>query len=87
MAITTDVATTSAGRFPLTELDQDALMKPLTKWNGVIPDAKLLPRMVRRAFREMTSGRPGATHLGLPFDVQKADVPEDDIWSDDRFSR
>lgn len=85
MAITTDVATTSAGRFPLTELDQDALMRPLTKWNGVIPSAQLLPRMVRRAFREMTSGRPGSTHLGLPFDVQKAEVAEDDIWSDERF--
>ena len=85
MAITTDVATTSAGRFPLTELDQDALMRPLTKWNGVIPSAQLLPRMVRRAFREMTSGRPGSTHLGLPFDVQKDPVAEDDIWSDDRF--
>ena len=85
MAITTDVATTSAGRFPLTELDQDALMRPLTKWNGVIPSAQLLPRMVRRAFREMTSSRPGSTHLGLPFDVQKDPVAEDDIWSDDRF--
>ncbi len=86
LAITTDVATTSAGRFPLTELDQDALMKPLTKWNGVIPSATVLPRMVRRAFREMTSGRPGSAHLGLPFDVQKAKVAEDDIWADDRFS-
>ena len=85
MAITTDVATTSAGRFPLTELDQDALMRPLTKWNGVIPSAQLLPRMVRRAFREMTSSRPGSTHLGLPFDVQKDPVAEDDIWSADRF--
>ncbi|MDG1209700.1 MAG: thiamine pyrophosphate-binding protein [Paracoccaceae bacterium] len=85
MAITTDVATTSAGRFPLTELDKDALMRPLTKWNGVIPSAQLLPRMVRRAFREMTSSRPGSTHLGLPFDVQKDPVAEDDIWSDDRF--
>lgn len=86
MAITTDVATTSAGRFPLTELDQDALMRPLTKWNGVIPSAQLLPRMVRRAFREMTSGRPGSTHLGLPFDVQKAEVAEEDIWADERFA-
>ena len=86
MAITTDVATTSAGRFPLTELDQDALMRPLTKWNGVIPQAGVLPRMVRRAFREMTSGRPGSVHLGLPFDVQKAEVAEDDIWADERFA-
>ena len=75
LAITTDVATTSAGRFPLTELDQEALYRPLTKWNGMLRDAAALPRMVRRAFREMTTGRPGAAHLCLPFDVQQAPVP------------
>ncbi|MEO0362742.1 MAG: thiamine pyrophosphate-binding protein, partial [Pseudomonadota bacterium] len=36
LAITTDVATTSAGRFPLTELDQEALFRPVTKWNAAI---------------------------------------------------
>jgi acetolactate synthase-1/2/3 large subunit len=85
LAITTDVATTSAGRFPLTELDQEALYRPLTKWNGMLRDAAALPRMVRRAFREMTTGRPGAAHLCLPFDVQQAAVPEDEIWADPRF--
>ena len=85
LAITTDVATTSAGRFPLTELDQEALFRPLTKWNGLIRSAATLPRMVRRAFREMTTGRPGSVHLGLPFDVQKAPVDEADLWSDERF--
>ncbi|MEM7177545.1 MAG: thiamine pyrophosphate-binding protein [Pseudomonadota bacterium] len=85
LAITTDVATTSAGRFPLTELDQEALFRPLTKVNGVIPSAGLLPRMVRKAFREMTTGKPGSAHLGLPFDVQKAPVPEEEIWADSRF--
>jgi acetolactate synthase-1/2/3 large subunit len=85
LAITTDVATTSAGRFPLTELDQEALYRPLTKWNGMLRDAAALPRMVRRAFREMTTGRPGAAHLCLPFDVQKAPVPEDEIWADPQF--
>jgi acetolactate synthase-1/2/3 large subunit len=85
LAITTDVSTGSAGRFPLTELDQDALFRPLTKYNGVIPQAGLMPRMVRAAFRSITSGAMGAAHLGLPFDVQKAPVPEDDIWADPRF--
>lgn len=85
LAITTDVATTSAGRYPLTELDQQALFRPLTKWNGVLDQAPALPRMVRRAFREMTTGRPGSAHLALPFDVQKAAVPEEEIWADPRF--
>ena len=85
LAITTDVATTSAGRYPLTELDQLALFRPLTKWNGVLDQAAALPRTVRRAFREMTTGRPGTAHLALPFDVQKAPVAEDDIWADPRY--
>jgi len=82
LAITTDVSVTSRGRYPLTELDQESLFRPLTKWNGVIPRAKMLPGMVRQAFRAMTTGRPGSAHLGLPFDVQKAAVPADEIWGD-----
>ena len=31
LAITTDVATTSRGKYPLTELDQEALFRPLTQ--------------------------------------------------------
>lgn len=85
LAITSDVATASAGRYPLTELDQKALFAPLTKWNAVLDQAVSLPRTVRRAFREMTTGRPGSAHLALPFDVQKAPVPEDEIWADPTF--
>ena len=85
LAITTDVATTSAGRYPLTELDQQALFRPLTKWNAELSQAAALPRTVRRAFREMTTGRPGSAHLALPFDVQKAPVPEEEIWADPAF--
>ncbi|MGF1475770.1 MAG: thiamine pyrophosphate-binding protein [Geminicoccaceae bacterium] len=87
LAITTDVATTSAGRFPLTELDQEALFRPLTSHNAVIRDAALLPRMVRAAFKSMTTGRPGAAHLGVPFDVQKAPVDPGEIWADDALGR
>ncbi len=80
LSITSHVAVTSWGRYPLTELDQTALFRPLTKWNGVIDDAGRLPNMVRAAFRAMTTGRPGAAHLGLPIDVQKAPVDEGEIW-------
>ena len=82
LAITSDIAVSARGRFALTELDQEALFRPLTKWNGVIPNADMLPRMVRAAFRAMTTGRPGAVHLGFPFDVQRAPVPEEEIWAD-----
>jgi acetolactate synthase-1/2/3 large subunit len=82
LAINSDVSTTSSGRYPLTELDQKGLFKPLTKWNGVLDNAQTLPRMVRTAFRAMTTGRPGAAHLAFPIDVQRAETPPDEIWAD-----
>jgi len=42
--------------------------------------------MVRTAFRAMTTGRPGAAHLGLPYDIQKAPVDSDDIWAQPDFA-
>jgi len=81
LGITTDIATTSRGRYTLTELDQEALYRPLTKRSEVIDRADRLPEAVRRAFRAMTSGRPGAAHLGLPFDVQNGEVADESVWA------
>src|SRR5687768_18390422 len=47
LAINTDVSVSSRGRFTLTELDQRALMKPLTKWNAVLDRAADIPRVFR----------------------------------------
>ncbi|GAB5376379.1 MAG: thiamine pyrophosphate-binding protein [Acuticoccus sp.] len=84
LAITTDVATTSRGRYPLTELDQVALFRPLTKWNASLDSAARLPAMVRAAFRAMTTGRPGAVHLAFPFDAQKGEVDPAELHADPR---
>ena len=84
LAITSDVATTSRGRYPLTELDQEALFRPLTKWNASLDSAARLPAALRQAFRAMTTGRPGAVHLALPFDTQKGAVDGAEIWADPR---
>ena len=82
LAITTDISVGSYGKFPLTEVDQEALMRPLTKWNTVIRQAAHIPRMVRASFRAMTTGRSGAAHLGLPYDIQYDPVDAADIWAD-----
>jgi acetolactate synthase-1/2/3 large subunit len=87
LGITTDIATTSRGRYALTELDQEALYRPLTKRTEVIDRADRLPEAVRRAFRAMTAGRPGAAHLGLPFDVQNGQVPEASVWAEADLGR
>lgn len=82
LAITSDVSTNSRGRYPLTELDQVALMRPLTKWNASIDDPSRLPAMVRAAFRAMTTGRSGSAHIALPFDTQKGASDPGEIWAD-----
>ncbi len=82
LAITTDISVASYGKYPLTEVDQQTMMGPLTKWNQVISRADHIPRMVRGAFRAMTTGRSGSAHIGLPYDVQYDAVSQDDIWAD-----
>jgi acetolactate synthase I/II/III large subunit len=82
LAINTDISVSSRGKFTLTELDQRALMKPLTKWNAVLDRADDIPRTFRAAFEAMTSGRPGAAHIALPFDVQNGPVERSDVWAD-----
>ena len=86
LAITSDISVASYGKYPLTEVDQEALMRPLTKWNTVIKRAEHIPRMVRAAFRAMSTGRPGAAHLGLPYDIQYDAVDVADIWADAKLS-
>lgn len=76
-----DVPVTSRGRYPLTELDQQSMYAPLTKWNGTVNTAAQIGDSVRAAFRAMTTGRPGAAHLCLPFDVLRQPVDESRLWA------
>jgi acetolactate synthase I/II/III large subunit len=87
LCITTDVAVSSRGRYTLTEIDQGALMRPATKWNAVLDRSADVPRMFRAAFNATTSGRPGAAHLSLPFDVQNGPVDRADVWADATLGR
>ena len=82
LAITSDVSTTSRGRYPLTELDQKSLFKPLTKHNDMLDDASRLPAQLRETFRAMTSATPGAAHLGFPFDTQKSSVVPQEVHAE-----
>ena len=88
LGITSDVSVGARGKFPLTELDQQALYKPLTKWNTTIDRVDQIPHAVRSAFRAMTTGRPGAAHICLPYDVQKHTLDPAEVWAQpghDRF--
>src|SRR5438045_4632856 len=82
LGINTDISVSSRGRYTLTELDQRTLMRPVTKWNAVIDRAADIARIFRQAFEAMTTGRPGAAHIALPYDVQSAPVEANDVWAD-----
>ncbi|MGH7774628.1 MAG: thiamine pyrophosphate-binding protein [Candidatus Binatia bacterium] len=82
LCVTTDISVASRGRYTLTELDQGALFRPLTKWNRVIDKAEDIPKLMREAFIHMTTDRPGSVHIGLPLDVQKDWVDESEVWAD-----
>ncbi len=87
LAVTTDIAVASRGKFTLTELDQAGLFRPLTKWNAMVDRAEDVPKLIRTAFTQMCTGRPGAVHLGLPFDVQQAPLDQAEIWADPALGR
>lgn len=81
LGITSDVSVVSRGKFPLTELDQEAMYRPLTKWNTTVDLASQIPGALRSAFRAMTTGKPGSAHICLPYDIQKHEVDPADIWA------
>ena len=56
------------------DLDSRALFAPVTKWNAVVGDPGRIPELVRTAFREALTGRPGPVHLDIPHDVLSAVV-------------
>jgi acetolactate synthase-1/2/3 large subunit len=87
VSITSDVPVTARGRYPLTELDQKSLFAPLTKWNTVADHVDQIPHIFRTAFRAASTGRPGAAHIGLPYDLQKQALDAGHVWAQPEHGR
>jgi len=58
------------------EIDQVAVMRPITKWADRALDGRRIPDLVETAFRQATAGRPGPVYLDLPGDVLGTPVDE-----------
>jgi len=56
-------------RGALQEMEQIALMRPITKWARTVHETSRLGEYVAIAFRQMMSGKPGPTFLEMPMDV------------------
>jgi acetolactate synthase I/II/III large subunit len=55
-------------------IDVMQVMRPITKWNARLADARIIPEVVRKAFKVAETEKPGATHIELPEDVMATEV-------------
>lgn len=85
LCLTSDTPVNQQGRGVLTELDQESLFRPVTKWNARVNSAATMAEATRRAIRMATGGRPGATHLALPTDAQEGETPDDSVYGVPEF--
>jgi acetolactate synthase-1/2/3 large subunit len=69
----------SLGLEAFQEIDQVAVMRPVTKWAERIYDARRIPEILATAFRQATSGRPGPVYVDLPGDILGEKVEEEKI--------
>ena len=61
------------------EIDQFAIMRPVTKWAERVYDARRIPEYVNLAFRQAMAGKPGPVYIDLPGDVLYAEVDESEV--------
>ncbi len=54
-------------------VDLVSLFRPITKWGDMVTLPAAAPEMIRKAFKQATTERPGATFVILPEDV--AELP------------
>jgi acetolactate synthase-1/2/3 large subunit len=87
LCLTSDTPVAQHGRGVLTELDQETLFRPVTKWNTRVNASVTMAEMTRRAIRMATAGRPGAAHLSLPTDALEGETPDESVYGVPDFSR
>lgn len=86
LCLTSDTPVGQHGRGVLTELDQETLFRPVTKWNTRINSSLTVAEMTRRAIRMAMSGRPGAVHLSLPTDTLDGETPDASVYGASDFA-
>jgi acetolactate synthase I/II/III large subunit len=57
-------------------VDLVSLFRPITKWGDMVTVPDAAPEMVRKAFKQATTERPGAAFLILPEDVAERETAE-----------
>ena len=68
-------------RLPLQEIDQENMVRPITKWARAVYDTKRLSEYTAQAYKMCTSGRPGPVYLGFPHEVLYEEVESNQLDS------
>jgi acetolactate synthase I/II/III large subunit len=87
ICLTSDTPIGEEGRGVLTELNQQALFAPVTKWAARLTTGRTAPDVIRRAVRLATTERPGAVSISMPADVLKAEVDDASVYGTPQFMR
>lgn len=87
VCLTSDVDPGDVGRGTLTELDQQGLFRPVTRFTQRPTSAAELPATLRQAFRHASTGALGATHVSLPFGVQTGTVDAGEVYGEEAWGR
>ena len=69
VAITAQAALARMSKESHQAVDLVSLFRPVTKWGDMVTVHAAVPEMVRKAFKQAATERPGATFLVLPEDV------------------
>jgi acetolactate synthase-1/2/3 large subunit len=87
LVFTSDVTLDTTKKNMLTGFDQTAIFQGITKETYTVTKGAEIPFLIRRAFRAATSGRPGPVHIRIPMDIFAQEVPDDDVFAREQFSR
>jgi len=75
VAITGQVKPHLIGNDAFQEADTTGITRPVTKYNSIVKDVRVLERTVREAFHIASTGRPGPVLIDLPVDVLVGKCP------------
>jgi acetolactate synthase-1/2/3 large subunit len=68
-------------------IDVVSMFQPVTKWNVRLHSSRVIPEVVRKAFKVAQAQKPGPTHIELPEDVMAELVDAEPLPSQTRVRR
>jgi acetolactate synthase-1/2/3 large subunit len=86
IVIISDTSNTLEKTNVLTEYDKNSMFFDVTKDFLNVNSISSLPRLVRRAFREATSGIPGPVVLRIPENIYEMEINQSEIYGQKEFS-